>query len=129
MLGGAGDSPLRVCIAEDNADLRELLKAMLSRLGHDVVCAVENGARLLESSSKLDLDLVILDFDMPVLDGLAAAEDLAEKRRVPVIMLSGHPEMHDIVRENEPIACFLSKPVSINDLDRAIHKTMAGIHR
>jgi CheY-like chemotaxis protein len=111
---------LRVCVADDDPDLRDLLTRMLQRLGHQVVCVASDGQRLLVASTEHQFDLVIVDLDMPVMDGLAAAEELFLTKRIPSILLSGHVDIGEVVVEKEPIAGYLTKPISMSELDHAI---------
>jgi response regulator NasT len=112
---------MRIAIAEDEPDLRGILKCLLERLGHQVVCAAANGAELLSCCCNQQVDVVLMDFDMPVMDGLEAAEAVAEKG-IPVILISGHPEATQVVVENEPVVARLLKPPSLESLQRAIER-------
>jgi CheY-like chemotaxis protein len=118
--------PLRICLAEDYLDLRVMLKQMLTALGHLVVCDAENGQKLLDAIAHEELDLVLLDLDMPVLDGLATAEIIRKQRHLPVILMSGHPDMKHVVVEKEPISICLQKPVSLERLREAIDEATGG---
>ncbi len=62
---------LNVLIAEDVAPSRVLLTIMLEKMGHHVV-AVENGREAVEKAREIDFDLVLMDLQMPELDGLTA---------------------------------------------------------
>lgn len=69
-----GRPPMTVLVAEDNDTNRYLLAEIVRRLGHQVV-AVENGARAVEyvtATAGNPVDLVLMDVQMPVMDGLAA---------------------------------------------------------
>src|SRR5256885_5936242 len=101
MADANGQARLRICVAEDDDDLRRVLKEMLKALGHRVVCDVENGAELLKIIDTHELDLALVVLDMPVLDGLEAAEVMAKTSRVPVILLSGHPDLKHLVLDKE----------------------------
>jgi CheY-like chemotaxis protein len=115
---------LRICLAEDDHDQRWALKSLLLALGHDVVCEVDDGEALIEAVLKSGVDLVITDLDMPVLDGLAAAEQIAHKRNLPIILLSGHPDSWDIVVEHEPVTLRMHKPIARETLEAAIERAM-----
>jgi response regulator NasT len=98
-----------------------MLRVMLeNHLGHRVVCEADNGKALIDACTGMDVDLAILDFEMPVLDGLATAELLTKNKNIPVILLSGHPDLQHIVVDNEPVALCLTKPVSLETLERSI---------
>ena len=117
-------SQLRVCLAEDNDDVREALKALLAVLGHEVVCNVADGEALVQSVKQTDIDLVIADLDMPLLDALAAAELIAQQRKLPFILVSGHADAEHVVLEHEPVTVRLLKPLSLAGLEDAIQRAM-----
>jgi CheY-like chemotaxis protein len=116
---------LRICVADDNDDSREVLKALLKSLGHAVVCDAADGEALVDSVTNNDVDLVIADLDMPLLDGLAAAEQITQTRKLPIILLSGHADLQHVVVDQEPVTLRLLKPVSLASLDEAIRNAMA----
>lgn len=116
---------LNIAVAEDDTNLRRTYVAMLECLGHTVACAACNGGELLEQCFGQKIDLVIADLDMPVVDGLAVAEEVS-KRNIPVILVSGHPDVDEVVVEAEPIATRMVKPVTIGALQRAIQQAVTG---
>lgn len=114
---------VRIALAEDEPDIRKTFVRLLEHLGHKVVCAVANGAELLDECSGQQVDLVFVDFDMPVMDGLAAAQELADKG-IPVILVSGHPDAEKIVLKHEPVVVCVSKPATLESLQRAIEQAI-----
>lgn len=116
---------VRIAVAEDEPDIRKTFVRLLERLGHKVVYSVGNGAELLEQSLDDQVDLVIVDLDMPVMDGLAAAEEL-DRKGIPVILVSGHPDSESVVLEQEPVVARLTKPASIDSIQKAILQAVAG---
>ena len=78
----------RVVIAEDEALIRLDLKEMLEEEGYAVVGEAGDGQRAVELAREHRPDLVILDVKMPVLDGISAAEMIAEESIAPVLMLT-----------------------------------------
>jgi CheY-like chemotaxis protein len=115
---------LKIAVAEDDADLRGAFVGMLEFLGNNVVCAACDGAELLEACSRLEVDLVVVDLDMPVIDGLQAAEALAEKG-IPVVLISGHPDVKEVVLEHEPVVTRIVKPATIEGFRKAIIEALA----
>ena len=113
--------PLRVLLAEDNAVNRHLVTALLGKHGH-VVVSVGDGRQALAAVAKESYDLVLMDVQMPVMDGFQAmaairAGELGTSRHVPIIALTAHAMKGD--RE----AClaagadgYLSKPLRATDL-------------
>ena len=63
---------------------------------------------------------------MPVMDGVAAAQELSEKG-IPVVLVSGHPDAGELVLEHEPVVTCLSKPASLASLQRAIEQALTGV--
>jgi len=69
--GRPAGRPMRLLVAEDNETSRMLAEAMLSADGHEVV-AVANGAEAVEAVGRSRFDAVLMDIQMPVMDGVAA---------------------------------------------------------
>jgi len=120
-----GTAPIRIAVAEDEPDVRKTFVRLLEHMGHHVVCAVANGEELINHCQSSEVDIAFVDLDMPIIDGLAAAEIVSE-RGIPVILVSGHPDARQVVLENEPVVARLQKPASIDDLQRAIKKALAS---
>jgi response regulator NasT len=119
---------IRIAVAEDEPDVRSTFVKILELLGHKVVCAVGNGEELIEQCVQLDVDVAFVDLDMPVIDGLAAAEVISEKG-IPVILVSGHPDARQVVLEREPVVARITKPAKTEDLQRAIQTALASKSR
>jgi response regulator NasT len=112
--------PLRILLAEDDPDTRELLRDHLARRGH-AVTAVADGPQLVEAARRERPDLVITDIKMPGLDGLQAAAEVNRDRAVPVILVTGHHEADLPDRAVAPhVLAYLVKPVRPDELEAAI---------
>jgi response regulator NasT len=113
--------PRRVLIAEDEALIRLDLKEMLEEEGYDVVGEAGDGERAVQLAEQLQPDLVILDVKMPVLDGIAAAERIVDKRIAPVVMLTAFSQRDLVERAVQAGAmAYLVKPFNKSDLLPAI---------
>jgi CheY-like chemotaxis protein len=111
---------LKIVVADDDRDTREYLHLLLSaRLGHDVRAA-EDGRRLVEVSREFGPDLIVTDFAMPGLDGLAAVAEVNRERRVPAVVLSGRHDAESLAAATDVVAAFLQKPVKEADLAAAV---------
>jgi CheY-like chemotaxis protein len=119
---------IRIAVAEDEPDVRTTFVKILECLGHKVVCAVGNGEELIEQCIQLEVDVAFVDLDMPIIDGLAAAEIISEKG-IPVILVSGHPDARQVVLEVEPVVARITKPAKTEDLQRAIQTALASKSR
>jgi len=116
---------VRIALAEDEPDIRKTFVRLLEHLGHKVIFAVSNGAELLDQSLEENVDVVFVDLDMPVMDGLAAAEEV-ERKGIPVILVSGHPDSESVVLDQEPIVARITKPASLESLRIAIQQALSG---
>lgn len=119
---------LTVSIADDEPLARETLDRLLAALGHRVLSVAENGQQLLDDCQRQPPELAIIDLEMPVLDGLATAEELRLICDVPVILLSGHPDFQQVVRSREPIEVYLAKPVTLHALEAAIQQAVGPVN-
>src|SRR6476620_4600686 len=120
-----GSPSVRIAVAEDEPDVRKTFVRLLECLGHKVVCSAANGEELIDQCTHEQVDIAFVDLDMPVVDGLAAAEIVSE-RGIPVILVSGHPDARQVVVEEEPVVARITKPASIEALQRAIQKALAS---
>ncbi len=117
---------IRVVIAEDEALIRLDLKEMLEEEGYSVVAEVGDGQQAVDRATELRPDLVILDIQMPVLDGLSAADQIASNRIAPVIVLTAFSQRELVERARDAGAmAYLVKPFSKNDLVPAIEVARA----
>ena len=86
----------KVVLAEDHSDNRKLISRYLHSLGLEVI-AVENGEQAVEQSLKLYPDLVLLDIQMPVMDGISAFELLKQcGYEPPILALTANAMSHEI---------------------------------
>jgi response regulator NasT len=116
----------RVLLAEDEALIRLDLKEMLEEEGYDVVGEVGDGEAAVRMAEELRPDLVILDIKMPGLDGLTAAERIAEKRVAPVLVLTAFSQRELVERAKEAGAMgYLVKPFQKGDVLPAIELAVA----
>src|SRR5246500_5235608 len=112
---------LRVVIAEDEALIRLDLKEMLQEEGYTVVGEAGDGEQAVELAREHKPDLVILDVKMPKLDGISAAEKIAEEKIAPVLMLTAFSQRELVERARDAGAmAYLVKPFSKADLVPAI---------
>jgi response regulator NasT len=106
-----------VLIAEDEALIRLDLKEMLEEEGYSVVGEAGDGAQAVSLAEELKPDLIILDVKMPILDGIAAAEQIARKRIAPVVILTAFSQRDLVEKAREAGAmAYLVKPFQKKDL-------------
>jgi two-component system cell cycle response regulator DivK len=81
-----------ILVAEDMDDTRELMKLLLEWHGHEVA-TVENGEQAVSAAAARQPDVILMDLNMPVLDGFEATRRLrarAQTRRLPIIAVSAY---------------------------------------
>ncbi len=124
---------IRILLAEDNEVNRKVAMKILERLGYSAV-PVENGSEALELLSSEHFDLVLMDVQMPVMDGLEATAAVRAPdspvldRQVPIVAMTAHAMQGDRERcLGAGMDGYISKPVNIDDLERTISEvTGAG---
>jgi DNA-binding response OmpR family regulator len=87
---------MKVLIADDDADLRELIAFTLAQAGYLVIKAA-NGPAAVRAFETESADLVVLDINMPGLSGFQVCEAIRARSRVPVMMLTVRGEEEDLV--------------------------------
>ena len=135
---GDGGRPLRVLVAEDNAVNRRVITRILERAGHHPV-AVENGrlalAAVAQQRPEARFDLLLMDVQMPEMDGLEAARTLrgaeaSSGTRLPIIALTAQAMKGDRERCLEAgMDGYVSKPIDRDQLFATIEEVMNGQQR
>jgi len=115
-----------VVIAEDEALIWMDLAEMLVDEGYQVIGQAGDGVRAIELAEQLRPDVVILDVKMPLLDGIAAAERIAEERWAPVVILTAFSQRELVERARDAGAmAYVVKPFTGSDLVPAIEMAMS----
>jgi PAS domain S-box-containing protein len=128
-----GHRPLRILLAEDNGVNRKIALGMLVKRGHSVVAAENGKAALaaLESPGDHPFDLILMDVQMPEMDGLQATARIREKeqgtgRHIPIIALTAHAMKGDRdVCLNAGMDDYISKPLKADELLAAMERVVA----
>jgi response regulator NasT len=113
-------SKRRIVVAEDESLIRMDIVETLKGQGFDVVGEAGDGLKAIELAKQLKPDLMVMDIKMPDMDGLSAAEQIAQLR-IPVVFLTAFNQQELVSRASEVGAmAFLVKPFSPDDLLPAI---------
>ena len=116
----------RVLVAEDEALIRLDLVEMLEEEGYDVVGQAGDGQTAVRLAGELRPDVVILDVKMPVLDGIAAAQQIVEERVAPVVLLTAFSQRDLVERAREAgVMAYLVKPFEKADLLPAVEMAVS----
>ncbi len=115
----------RVLVAEDEALIRLDLVELLTDEGFEVVAQAADGEETVKLARELEPDLIIMDVKMPKLDGITAAETLAEERIAPIVMLTAFSQRELVERARDAGAmAYVVKPFDGTELIPAIEIAM-----
>jgi len=115
---------MKILVVEDDARSRELLVKYLGAKGHEV-SAAEDGSRALTAVVSVSPDLVLLDVNLPELDGWAVLDAVRKFSRVPVIMVTVRDSAQDKVAGLDLGADdYVTKPFDLRELDARISAVM-----
>jgi DNA-binding NarL/FixJ family response regulator len=123
------DRRLRVLLADDHAAIRKRVRSILEQHpGFEVVAEVPDGAQAVEEAKKLEPDVVVLNVNMPILNGLEAAREI--KTRFPqsaIVILSLNADKRLIEEAKKTGACaYVAKSKAAHELVKAIEAAIAG---
>jgi CheY-like chemotaxis protein len=126
----AAARPLRILLAEDSLVNQKLAVALLEREGHAVTVA-QNGKEAIKAFVSQEFDLVLMDVQMPEMDGFEATAAIRERQRqtginVPIVAMTAHALKGDRERCLEAgMDDYVSKPIRASQLLTAIEKVSA----
>ena len=123
---------LRFLLCDDNAHMRRILRTLLHSFGAREVHEAEDGASGLEAYSNHAPDVVILDWVMPIFDGLELTQMIRQPGAnanpfVPIIMVTGHTEKERVTAARDAgVTEFLAKPISAKALYQRVVNVVAN---
>ena len=124
--------PVRVLLAEDNPVNQRLAVLLLEKHGHSVAVAA-NGVEALEAFGRGAFDVILMDVQMPVMDGIECVRAIRERERgterhIPILAMTAHAMKTD--RERCLAAGmdgYVSKPIRVQELMDAIERSAAAV--
>jgi signal transduction histidine kinase/CheY-like chemotaxis protein len=127
----ADDAPLRILVVDDHPTNRKVLELILDQVGAEWV-SVEDGRQAVDAAALQDFAAILMDIQMPVMDGLTATREIRRQERaagraaVPVIIVSanGQPE-HVQAGRAAGAQLHLTKPVCAEALVAALNNVLA----
>ena len=115
-------APLRILLAEDNKLNQKFVSCLLNQSGHQVFC-VDDGNEVLEAMEQMMFDLILMDVQMPELDGVAATKSIRSSQNnkinsdIPIIALTAYAMKGDRERFIDAgMDDYITKPVNFNEL-------------
>lgn len=127
------DSPaLKILLAEDNAVNIKLISVILQKMSHEVSVAT-NGFEAIDALSVKDFDLVLMDVEMPEMDGIEttkrirAGEAGEAKKKIPIIALTAHA-VEEFKKKSLGVGmnAYITKPIDVPELKAQLQKISSG---
>jgi CheY-like chemotaxis protein len=120
----------KVLIAEDSSVIQNLTKKILQFQNFDIV-AVKNGEQVLQTLDKEHIDIILMDINMPVMDGMECARQVRalpdpKKARIPIVAITGNAKnysMDDFKKAG--ITDYLQKPLDFDKLVNVVKELTA----
>ncbi|WP_298710306.1 response regulator [Micrococcus sp. 2A] len=117
---------LRAVVAEDEALIRLDVVELLTAAGYTVVAEAGDGSAAVDAVREHRPDIVVMDVMMPVMDGIAAAGEIARDRLAPVVMLTAFSQRELVERARTAGAmAYVVKPFTESDIVPAIELAVA----
>lgn len=114
-----------ILLTDDEDTFRNIMAKELTRMGYDVTCCA-SGAETLEKMQERDFDVVILDMNMPVMNGIETLKRVKEtEATTEVIVLTGQGSIENAVQAIKSGAYdYLTKPCRLSELDALLQKAL-----
>ena len=113
-----------ILLVDDDEDIRTIIKDRLDKLGYNVMTA-GNGQEALNSIDRHEPDVMILDLQMPVMDGMEVIRRLKDNPQLPIIVLTAFGTIENAVAAMKAGAFdFVTKPFTPDHLDIVIKKAL-----
>lgn len=121
--------PIRILLADDHLIVRQGIRALLVGEGFEVMAEVADGQEAVKVARQRCPDVAVMDFAMPVLNGLDAAREVLKAcPRAKAILLTMHTEDHYVLEAlRAGVKGYVVKTQAAGDLVRAIHEVQRGM--
>lgn len=112
---------LRIFIAEDEPIVLTGFQMMLDEIGHEVVGTASDGASAVKGILKEKPDMMLMDINMPDMDGISAIEKVNESLEIPAVVITGYRSQNYVNRAvRAGVYGYLQKPVDAYQLESTI---------
>ena len=112
---------MNILISDDEPLAVERLSRLVSQLGHQVVATAQNGKQVLELAQQYEPDVVLLDIQMPVMDGLSCAQHLTQLNPMPAVVFCTAYDQHALNAIQSQASGYLIKPIAQSELQRVLN--------
>jgi hypothetical protein len=123
-------NPKKVMIAEDSSVIQNLTRRILSIQNYEIT-SVKNGQQVLDALNKDHYDIILMDINMPVMDGIECTEQIRSledpnKSKIPIIAITGNARNLSVQEYNDiGIDELLQKPLNFDQLVNIVRKYTA----
>jgi DNA-binding response OmpR family regulator len=122
---------ITILVIDDDITIRTLLQSTLTNKGFKIIAA-ENGHQGLEIAKTQDIDLILLDWMMPEMDGIEVLTELkhdGDTEDIPVIMLTSKEKSGDVELANSKGAIdYIIKPFKLHEVSEMVQKHIEKIN-
>jgi DNA-binding NarL/FixJ family response regulator len=120
------NNEIRVLAVDDEPMVLELITGRLNDTRYTVVGRALNGIQALEKTRELHPDVVLMDIEMPEMNGIEATKNITRLCPTPVVVLTAYAHAKIVEEASEAGAgAFLTKPATFSEIERAITIAMA----
>jgi AmiR/NasT family two-component response regulator len=117
---------IRVLLAEDEFLVGDMIAHLLTDAGYEVIGTARDGAEAVQMTRTLHPQVVVMDIEMPVMDGIEACRMIQDQSPVPVVMMTAYADPEMIESASAAGAgAYMVKPPDPGEIDRGITIAMA----
>ncbi len=119
--------PKKVLVAEDSSVIQNLTKKILQMQNYEI-SSVKNGQQVLDALQKSSFDIILMDINMPVMDGMECSRNVRalsdpQKAQIPIIAITGNAQNYSIDEfKDAGINDYLPKPLNFDTLVETVKK-------
>ena len=119
----------KIIIVEDHEPIRNELKILLSKYGYEII-VLDHFDTVVEDCLREDVDLILLDINLPFYDGYYVCRAIREKSEVPIIVVTSRDsEMDELMSINLGADDFITKPYNTQILSARISAMLKRTHK
>ncbi|RME37479.1 MAG: response regulator [Planctomycetota bacterium] len=122
---------MKILLVDDSRTIRNIQKNVLKQLGHEDVLEAEDGVKALEILAAQRPDLMLVDWNMPNMDGITLVRKVRETdKTLPIIMCTTEAEKSRVLEAIKAgVNNYVVKPFTVESLGEKISQTMAKLAR
>jgi len=115
---------VNILVAEDEADLRDILKVTLEQEGYRVILA-SDGDEAIKKTEKKSFQMALIDLKMPGVNGKELVFKIKQiNPRVPIVIVTGSPDFKEEMNLRKQVYEYIYKPFRLNELVRVVKEAL-----